>query len=249
MAVWASIREDRRQPIRQMEREARAKFEPAHDFDAALRQHGCETLARDSAPETLQVNVGKLCNQACHHCHVDAGPKRTEIMTHAIAQRVVELVGRSSSVKTVDITGGAPELNPNFRLLVEQTRALERSVTVRCNLTVMFEPGMEWLGDFYRRHQVALVCSLPIGAAATAPSSPLEPQDMAMIGFALKLMREPSSVKRQDLDLLKQRGFSEEQVIDCCAYHLHLQFHGSVGRWTGRRARSVYATAGRSECG
>lgn len=143
------------------EREARAKFQPAHDFDAALRRHGCETLARDSAPETLQVNVGKLCNQACHHCHVDAGPKRTEIMTHATAQRVVELVGRSSSIKTVDITGGAPELNPNFWFLVEQTRALERSVTVRCNLTVMFEPGMEWLGDFYRRNQVALVCSLP----------------------------------------------------------------------------------------
>ena len=143
------------------EREARAKFESEHDFEATLQLHGYERLARDSAPETLQVNVGKLCNQACHHCHVDAGPKRTEIMTHAIAQRVVELVGRSSSIKTVDITGGAPELNPNFRLLVEQTRALERSVIVRCNLTVMFEPGMEWLGEFSRRNRVALICSLP----------------------------------------------------------------------------------------
>src|SRR5467141_4778428 len=101
--------------------EAQASSESVHDFGATLRRHGCEPLTRDSAPETLQVNVGKLCNQACHHCHVDAGPKRTEIMTHATAQRVVDLVGRSGCIKTVDITGGAPELNPHFRFLVEQT--------------------------------------------------------------------------------------------------------------------------------
>ena len=147
------------------EMEAQASLGSVYDFDAALRRHGCQTLARDSAPETLQVNLGKLCNQACHHCHVDAGPKRTEIMLRSTAQRVAELVDRSSSIKTVDITGGAPELNPNFRLLVEQTHALERSVIVRCNLTVMFESGMEWLGDFYRRNKVALVCSLPCYSA------------------------------------------------------------------------------------
>jgi radical SAM/Cys-rich protein len=143
------------------EKETRANFESVHDFDAVLRRHGCEPLTRDSAPETLQVNLGKLCNQACHHCHVDAGPKRTEIMTHATAQRVVELLGRSAGIKTVDITGGASELNPNFRFLVERTRASGRSVIVRCNLTVMFEPGMGWLGEFYRRNRVALICSLP----------------------------------------------------------------------------------------
>jgi len=71
------------------------------------------------------------------------------------------LVGKSDSIKTVDITGGAPELNPNFAFLVEQTRSLARSAMVRCNLTVMFEPDMEWLGEFYRRQQVHLVCSLP----------------------------------------------------------------------------------------
>ncbi|MGH8011883.1 MAG: arsenosugar biosynthesis radical SAM (seleno)protein ArsS [Candidatus Binataceae bacterium] len=138
-----------------------ANNEPLCDFDDVLRRHGRERLTRQSAPHTLQINVGKLCNQACHHCHVDAGPKRTEIMTHATAQRVIELIGRSPSVQTVDITGGAPELNPNFKLLVERARAVGCSVMVRCNLTVMYEPGMEWLAEFYRRNQAALVCSLP----------------------------------------------------------------------------------------
>src|SRR5262249_11875244 len=113
------------------------------------------------APHTLQINVGKLCNQACHHCHVDAGPARTEIMTHATAERVNELMRLSPSIRTVDITGGAPELNANFRFLVERARALDLAVIVRCNLTVMFQPGMESLGEFYRRNRVALICSLP----------------------------------------------------------------------------------------
>ncbi|MGH7917498.1 MAG: arsenosugar biosynthesis radical SAM (seleno)protein ArsS [Candidatus Binataceae bacterium] len=147
------------------EREAQANNEALCDFDSILRRHGHERLARHSAPETLQVNLGKLCNQACHHCHVDAGPKRTEIMTHATAERVIELIARGSCIKTVDITGGAPELNPNFKLLVEQTRALGRSVVVRCNLTIMFEPEMGWLAEFYRDNYAALVCSLPCYSA------------------------------------------------------------------------------------
>jgi radical SAM/Cys-rich protein len=82
-------------------------------------------------------------------------------MTRATARRMLELLAHSPDVKTIDLTGGAPELNPNFRFLVEQGRALGRSVIVRCNLTVMFEPGMECIGEFYRRNGVALVCSLP----------------------------------------------------------------------------------------
>jgi radical SAM/Cys-rich protein len=134
---------------------------PLPDFDVTLQRHGCRPIVRNSAPHTLQVNVGKRCNQACHHCHVDAGPKRTEIMTSGTARKVTELVQYSDSIKSVDITGGAPELNPNFTFLVERTRYLGRAVTVRCNLTVMFEPGMQWLGEFYRRNQIALICSLP----------------------------------------------------------------------------------------
>ena len=137
----------------------------ATNFDRMLRRHGLGSLKRAKAA-TLQVNVGKLCNQACHHCHVDAGPARTERMERATAERVLELLARSPAVRTVDLTGGAPELNENFRMLVEGGRRSGREVMVRCNLTVMFEPGMERLGEFYRDNRVALVCSLPCYSAA-----------------------------------------------------------------------------------
>lgn len=132
---------------------------PVH-FEALLRRHAFGPLRR-RAPETLQVNVGKLCNQACHHCHVDAGPKRTEIMARRTAERVITLLADSPRVQTLDLTGGAPELNPNFAFLVAQARALGRRVIVRCNLTVFFLPGIEYLPRFYRDHGVELVCSLP----------------------------------------------------------------------------------------
>jgi radical SAM/Cys-rich protein len=134
------------------------------DFEAALDRAGLGQLRRQ-APHTLQVNVGKLCNQACHHCHVDAGPGRTEIMTRDTAERVVSVLAASRGVKTVDLTGGAPELNPNFRFLIEQARALGRVVMVRCNLTILFVHGMEWLPAFYRDNQVHMTCSLPCYAA------------------------------------------------------------------------------------
>ena len=107
------------------------------------------------------MNVGKRCNQACHHCHVDAGPKRTEIMARGTAERAVELLAASAATDTVDLTGGAPELNPHFGYLVESARALGRKVIVRCNLTVLFEAGMQHLPDLYRRNEVELICSLP----------------------------------------------------------------------------------------
>jgi len=129
-------------------------------FGATLARHRISALSRKS-PATIQVNVGKLCNQACHHCHVDAGPRRTEQMTRATAERMIEVLAASPLVGTLDITGGAPELNPNFAIVVERARALGRRAIVRCNLTVTLEPGMEWLVEFYRRSGVELVCSLP----------------------------------------------------------------------------------------
>jgi hypothetical protein len=106
----------------------------AGDFEATLAAHRCGALLREET-RTLQVNAGKLCNQACHHCHVDAGPERTEIMTCEVAERTIELLGRSPTVEVVDITGGAPELNPNFRWLVAEARKQGRHVIDRCNLT------------------------------------------------------------------------------------------------------------------
>jgi radical SAM/Cys-rich protein len=109
---------------------------------------------------TLQVNVGKLCNQTCAHCHVGAGPHRREIMTAETAERVLAWLA-GTSIPAVDITGGAPELNPSFRRLVAACRALGRRVMVRHNLTVMFEPGQEDLPAFFRAQGVELICSLP----------------------------------------------------------------------------------------
>jgi len=130
------------------------------DFDAALRQWSLPELRRDTLT-TLQVNVGKLCNQACHHCHVEAGPKRTEIMERGTAERIDELLLASPAVGLVDLTGGAPELMPSFRWFVGRLRERGRRVVVRCNLTVMFVEGQTKLPEFYRDHRVELICSLP----------------------------------------------------------------------------------------
>ena len=127
-------------------------------FGAKLAAHGLSLRA--ARVETLQVNVGKLCNQACKHCHVDAGPARTEVMTRETAEQVVAAV-RRFRVGAVDITGGAPELNPSFRYLVAESRAAGARVLARHNLTVMFEPGQEDLPEFFRAHDVEVVSSLP----------------------------------------------------------------------------------------
>jgi radical SAM/Cys-rich protein len=129
-------------------------------FASTLRQHGFDGLRRASI-ETLQVNVGKICNQACHHCHVEAGPKRIESMTQETAKRVLQLLQSTPEVQTVDITGGAPELNPNFRALVQGSRVLQKRVIDRCNLTVLLEPGFEDLAEFLRAQGVHIIASLP----------------------------------------------------------------------------------------
>ena len=130
------------------------------DFAEVLAQHGLGSLRRASTV-TLQVNVGKRCNQACHHCHVDAGPKRTEIMNDATAARVIELLARNPQLGVLDVTGGAPELAGCFRELVTAARRLGRRVIDRHNLTVLFEDGQEDLALFLARQRVEVVASLP----------------------------------------------------------------------------------------
>ena len=130
------------------------------DFEPFLAQRSLPAPRRDVVT-TLQVNVGLYCNQACTHCHVESSPKRTETMDDATAQRVLELLAASPSVQTVDITGGAPEMNAAFRTLVAGARALGKEVIDRCNLTVLCEPDMEWLPGFLAEQRVRVVASLP----------------------------------------------------------------------------------------
>jgi radical SAM/Cys-rich protein len=133
---------------------------PSASFRDTLRQHGLGEFRRREVT-TLQINVGKLCNQACHHCHVEAGPKRTEIMPAHVAERIMRLLAATPSIHTVDLTGGAPELNANFRTLVTESRGMRKHVIDRCNLTVLFEPGQETLAEFLAINQAEITASLP----------------------------------------------------------------------------------------
>ena len=115
---------------------------------------------RRFALETLQVNVGYRCNQACHHCHVNASPDRKEMMSRETVDLVLRIL-RERKIETLDVTGGAPELNPNFRHLVSTARGLAVRVIDRCNLTVLNEPGFEDLADYLARERVEITASMP----------------------------------------------------------------------------------------
>ena len=110
--------------------------------------------------ETLQVNLGFRCNQSCVHCHVDAGPKRSEQMELDTVREVLRFLRLRQGLR-LDLTGGAPELNPHFRFLVREARALGSAVVDRCNLTILEEPGQEELAEFLASQQVEVVASLP----------------------------------------------------------------------------------------
>src|SRR5436189_1848531 len=107
--------------------------EPLPSFESTLERHGLHSLTRGTV-RTLQVNVGKRCNQACHHCHVDASPSRTEVMPDDVLEACLDVLARAPELATLDITGGAPELHPRFRELVARGHALGRKVRVRHNL-------------------------------------------------------------------------------------------------------------------
>jgi radical SAM/Cys-rich protein len=109
----------------------------------------------------LQINLGKRCNLACNHCHVEASPKRTEELTPEICQQLITLIERFPQIKIVDLTGGAPEMNYGFKALVQAARKSGKQVIVRSNLTIYFVAGFEDLPDFFAQHQVKIVASLP----------------------------------------------------------------------------------------
>lgn len=137
--------------------EKRKEFER---FDDKLKNIGLWPF-QPTGIDIMQVNVGKMCNQTCKHCHVDAGPDRKEIMTRETMQQCLDALA-NSDISTVDLTGGAPEMNPDFRWFVEGIRKLGRKVMVRCNLTIIVANKKYYdLPEFFKKHEIEVVSSLP----------------------------------------------------------------------------------------
>ncbi len=140
---------------------------------AKARPSFVATLAAHALPltplsiETMQINITKLCNQACTHCHVDASPRRREMMSNAVVERCLQILADHPAITTLDITGGAPELHPRFKDIVTAARALKKRVLVRHNLTVTLDPhpisreSLEYLPAFFAQQQVEVISSLP----------------------------------------------------------------------------------------
>lgn len=131
----------------------------ANAFARRLAADGIQLKRREIT--TLQVNIGKRCNQACHHCHVESGPKHPDNMVLPTVERLLDLLRDAPEVHTVDITGGAPELNPHFRYFVSEIRNMGRAVIDRCNITVLYEEGQEDTAEFLAEQGVDIVASLP----------------------------------------------------------------------------------------
>ena len=129
-------------------------------FQSKIKEAGEEKLYSEEL-EIFQLNMGKMCNQVCKHCHVDAGPDRKEKISRDLLEKCLEIL-RNSNFKTVDLTGGAPEMHPDFRWFVEEVSALGLKIIVRCNLTIIVaNPKYHDLPEFYKNHQVEVVSSLP----------------------------------------------------------------------------------------
>lgn len=140
--------------------------------------------------DTLQINVGKMCNQVCQHCHVDAGPDRTEIMTPATMEECVAAVARAG-IRTVDLTGGAPEMNPHFRPFVERLRGAGADVIVRCNLTILLHgKKYEDLPRFFAKHRVRVVSSLP----CYGPENTDKQRGLGVFGKSIEALKRLNAV-------------------------------------------------------
>ncbi len=127
-------------------------------FETALVAHQLELTRK--APRVLQVNIGKLCNLTCVHCHVNAGPRRKEIMTRETVDRILDWL-EGTEIEVVDLTGGTPEMILDFRYMVQRIRAMGKRVMDRCNLTILNEPGFEWVAAFHAEQGIEIVASMP----------------------------------------------------------------------------------------
>lgn len=133
---------------------------PPNKFNLVLDKAGI--ALRRSRPEILQLNIGKICNLTCVHCHVNAGPKRKEIMTRDTVDKILDWY-EQTDIPTLDLTGGTPEMIPDFRYLVESVRSFEkpRKVMTRLNATIINEPGYQWIPAFHAKHKVVIIASMP----------------------------------------------------------------------------------------
>lgn len=142
-----------------------AENAPIPVFEQTLAKHQLGLIP--GKPQTLQLNITKMCNQACVHCHVDSSPRRKEEASDEVIEQCIKVMKETSSITALDITGGAPELHPRFRYLVEQTRALGKTVMVRHNLTVTLDPhpktkeSLDYLPEYFRDQGVEVISSLP----------------------------------------------------------------------------------------
>jgi len=131
-----------------------------NDFEQKIFKHNREKGLHSLKIDTIQVNVGLMCNQQCIHCHLEASPHRKEVMSKQIMEKIVE-TARKVKAKNIDITGGAPELNPNLKWFIQSVGEYVDSVQVRTNLTVLHEPEIHSFMEFYRNNKVKLVASMP----------------------------------------------------------------------------------------
>ncbi|MFZ5627883.1 MAG: arsenosugar biosynthesis radical SAM (seleno)protein ArsS [Spirochaetota bacterium] len=176
---------------------------------------------------TFQINVGRWCNQACRHCHVDASPQRTEMMDRETLEKCLNIIDSVPSITTVDITGGAPEGHPLFRELVTRVRAAGKHVIDRCNLTILSEPGHEDLADFLAANEVEIVASLPHFAeqrtdsqrgAGVFQKSIAGLKKLNALGYGstlgLNLVYNPSGVFLSSNQMQLEREFREKLMAD-----------------------------------
>ncbi|WP_099237482.1 arsenosugar biosynthesis radical SAM (seleno)protein ArsS [Synechococcus sp. BDU 130192] len=189
---------------------------------------------------TLQINLGKKCNLACTHCHVEAGPKRTEALSPEICAQLIQLVRTFPQIQTVDLTGGAPEMHDGFRQLVAAARETGKDVIVRSNLTIFFVPGYEDLPTYFAENQVRVVASLPCylednvdrqRGAGVYQDSIAALQRLNALGYGrdpalvLDLVYNPPVPRNQDFSLTPNQANLEQDYKAYLARHFQIQFN------------------------
>lgn len=188
----------------------------------------------------LQINLGRKCNLACTHCHVEASPKRTEELSPEICQQIIELINRFEQIETVDLTGGAPEMNYGFKAIVEAAKAKDKEVIVRSNLTIFFEPGYEDLPQYFANHQLRVTASLPCylesnvdkqRGAGVYNKSILAIQKLNQLGYAIKpnlildLVYNPTLPKDTNFTLAPNQQQLERDYKAYLQEHFDIQFN------------------------